>query len=67
MDGQIILALILKRLQPHYKVAMYSEIGIIKKMTVAQFDNDIDLFCDSVKGHGILAGNYLAEYRDSLK
>ena len=49
MDGQIILALILKRLRPHYKVDMYSEIGTIKKMTVAQFDNDINLFCDSIK------------------
>jgi len=49
LDGQIILALILKRLRPHYKVDMYSEIGTIKKMTVAQFDNDINLFCDSIK------------------
>ncbi len=49
MDGQIILALILKRFQPHYKVDMYSEIGTIKKMTIAQFDNDINLFCDSIK------------------
>ena len=47
MDGQIILALILKCLQPHYKVDMYS--GTIKKMTVAQFDNDINLCCDSIK------------------
>ena len=49
MDGQIIVALILKRLRPHYKVDMYSEIGTIKKMTVAQYDNDINLFCDSIK------------------
>jgi YHS domain-containing protein len=49
MDDQIILALILKRLRPHYKVDMYSEIGIIKKMNIAQFDNNINLFCDSIK------------------
>jgi hypothetical protein len=49
MDGQIIVALILKRLRPHYKVDMYSEIGAIKKMTIAQYDNDINLFCDSIK------------------
>jgi len=49
MDGQIILALILKHLRPHYEVDMYSEIGTIKKMTIAQFDNDINLFCDSIK------------------
>jgi hypothetical protein len=49
MDGQIILALILKHLRPHYKVNMNSEIGTIKKMTIAQFDNDINLFCDSIK------------------
>jgi len=43
MEGQIIMALILKRLRPHYKVDMYSEIGTIKKMAIAQFDNDINL------------------------
>ncbi len=49
MDGMTIVALILKRLCPHHKVDMYSEIGAVKKMTIAQFDNDINLFFDSIK------------------
>jgi len=57
MDGQIILVLILKRLRPHYKVDMYLEIGTIKKMTVAQFDNDINLFCDSIKSVKLQIGS----------
>ncbi len=28
---------------------MYSEIGAVKQMTIAQYDNDINLFFDSVK------------------
>jgi hypothetical protein len=28
---------------------MYSEIGAVKKMTIAQYDNDINLFFDSIK------------------
>ncbi len=49
MDGMTILTLILRRLQPHYKVDMYSKIGAVKKMTIAQYDNDINLFFDSIK------------------
>jgi hypothetical protein len=28
---------------------MYSKIGAVKQMTIAQYDNDINLFIDSVK------------------
>ena len=49
MDGMTILALILQGLRPHYKVDMYSEIGAVKKMTIAQYDNNINLFFDSIK------------------
>ncbi len=42
IDGMTILALILWRIRTHYKVDMYSEIG-------AQYDNNINLFFDSVK------------------
>ena len=49
MDGMTILALILWRLRPHYKVDMYSKIGAVKQMTIAQYDNDINLFFDSIK------------------
>jgi hypothetical protein len=49
MDGLTIVALILWRLCPHHKVDMYAEIWEIKKLTVAQFDNDIHLFFDAMK------------------
>ena len=49
MDGMTILALILWCLRPHYKVDMYSEIGAIKQMTIVQYDEDINLFFDSIK------------------
>ncbi len=49
MDGITIVALMLKRLHPHHKVDMYSKFGAVKKMTIAQFDNDINLFFDSIK------------------
>jgi hypothetical protein len=49
MDGLTLVALILRRLCPHHKVDMYAEIGKAKKLTVAQFDNDIHLFFDAMK------------------
>ena len=49
MDGLTIVSLILRRLRPHHKVDMYAEIGKAKKLTVAQFDNDIHLFFDAMK------------------
>jgi hypothetical protein len=48
MDGMTIAALILWHLRCHHKVDMYSEIGTVKKMTIAQFDNDINLFFDAI-------------------
>ncbi len=50
MYGLTIIALILLwHLCPHHKVDMYMEIGKIKKLTVAQFDNDVHLFFDAIK------------------
>jgi hypothetical protein len=49
MDGLTIIALILWHLHPHHKVGMYMEIGKIKKLTVAQFDNDLHLFFNVMK------------------
>ncbi len=49
IDGMTIVALILKCLCPHHKVDMYSKIGAVKKMTIAEFDIDINLFIDSIK------------------
>jgi hypothetical protein len=36
MDGMTILALVIRRLRPHHKVDMYAEIGLVKKLTLAQ-------------------------------
>ena len=47
MDGLTIV--ILWHLCRHHKVDMYAEIGKIKKLTVAQFDNDVHLFFDVMK------------------
>jgi hypothetical protein len=44
-----ITALILWHLHPHHKVDMYSEIGTVKKMTIAQFDNYINLFFNTIR------------------
>ncbi len=49
MDGMTITALTLWRLQPHHKVDMYSKISAVEKMTLAEYDNDINLFFDSIK------------------
>jgi hypothetical protein len=49
MDGMTITALILWRLHPHHKVDMYSEISAVKKMTIAQLNNDINLFFDVIR------------------
>jgi hypothetical protein len=49
MDSMTITALILWRLQPHHKVDMYSKISPVKKMPIAQYINDINLFFDSIK------------------
>jgi hypothetical protein len=48
MDGLTIVALILWCLCPHHKVDMHAEIGKIKKLTAAQFDNDVHLFFDAM-------------------
>ncbi len=49
MNGMTITALTLWCLQPHHKVDMYSKIGAVKKKTLAQYDNDINLFFNSGK------------------
>jgi hypothetical protein len=44
MDGTTIIAITLQHLQPHHKVDVYSKIDAVKKMTLAQYDNGINLF-----------------------
>jgi hypothetical protein len=48
MDGMTIVALVLRHLCPHHKVDMYAEIGNVKKLTLAQYDNDVHLYCDAI-------------------
>jgi hypothetical protein len=49
VDGLTILALILACIQPNFKVDMYSKITKVKKLTIAQYDNDVQLFFDLIK------------------
>ncbi len=49
MDGMTITALTHWHLPPHHKVNMYFEIGAVKKMIFAHYDNDINLFFDWIK------------------
>jgi hypothetical protein len=49
VNGLTILALILARIRPNYKVDMYSEITKVKKQSIAMYDNDVQLFFDAIK------------------
>jgi hypothetical protein len=49
VDGLTILALILGQMCPNFKVDMHAEIRKVKKLTIAQYDNDVQLFFDAVK------------------
>jgi hypothetical protein len=49
VDGLMLLALILDRIFPNFKVDMYIEIGKVKKLTIAQHDNGVQLFFDAAK------------------
>jgi hypothetical protein len=44
VDGLMFLALIIGRICPNFKVDMYMEIGKVKKLIIAQHDNDVQLF-----------------------
>jgi hypothetical protein len=49
VDGLTILAMILGCIWPNFKVDMYSEITKVKKLTIAQYDKDVQLFFDAIK------------------
>jgi hypothetical protein len=49
VDGLPIGALILACICPNFKVDMYSEITKVKKLTIAQYNNDVQLFFDVIK------------------
>jgi hypothetical protein len=49
MYSLTITAIILQCLRPHHKVHMYPEIEKVKKMTIAQYDNNINIYFDTIK------------------
>ncbi len=49
IEGLTILALVLAQIRPNFKVDMYSEITKVKKLTIAQYDNDVQLYFDAVQ------------------
>ncbi len=48
-DGLTILALVLSRIRPNFKVDMFSEIAKAKQLTISQYDNDVQLYFDAIK------------------
>ncbi len=48
VDGLTILALILARIWPNFEVDMYADITKVKKLAVAQYNNDVQLYFDAV-------------------
>jgi hypothetical protein len=49
VDGLTILVLILACICPSFKVDMYTEITKVKKLTITQYNNDVQLFFDPIK------------------
>jgi hypothetical protein len=49
INGLTVLALILSRICPNFKVGMYAEITKVKKLTIAQYDNDVQLYFNAVQ------------------
>jgi hypothetical protein len=48
VDGLTILALIVARIHPNFKVDMYAEITKVKKLIIAQHNNNVRLYFDAV-------------------
>jgi hypothetical protein len=65
MDGLTNLAIVLNCICPQYKVDMYLEIDKLKKETLEQYDNNVDLYFDSVRYHKLqIDKNNPAAYTD---
>jgi hypothetical protein len=47
-NGLTILALILARIRPNFKVDMFMEITKAKKLSISQYDNDVQLYFDAI-------------------
>ena len=48
LDGLTILALVLARICPNFKVDMYAEMTKAKKLTISQYNNDVQLYFDAI-------------------
>ncbi len=48
LDGLTSLALVLAQICPNYKVDMFSEIAKAKKLSISQYDNDVQLYFDAI-------------------
>ncbi len=51
MDGLTILAFVVNHICPHYKVSMYPETEKIKKESLEQYENNLELFFNSICYH----------------
>jgi hypothetical protein len=49
IDGLTVLPLFLSRIRPNFKVDMYAEITKVNKLTIAQYDNDVQLYFEAVQ------------------
>ena len=49
MDDLTILALVLARIHPNFKVHMYLEITKVKKLTISQYNNEVQLYFNAIK------------------
>jgi hypothetical protein len=48
LDILTILALVLAQIHPNFKVNMYTEITKAKKLTISQYDNDVQLYFNAI-------------------
>jgi len=47
-NGLTILALVIARIRPNFKVDMFMEITKAKKLSISQYDNDVQLYFDAI-------------------
>ena len=47
-DGLTIIALVIARIRPNFKVDMFMEITKAKKLSISQYDNDVQLYFDAI-------------------
>ena len=49
IDGLTVLALVLAWIHPNFKADMFTEIAKAKKLSISQYDNDVQLYFDAIK------------------